>query len=81
MEQTQEPQIIYSSYTESQKKASKKWRENNLDHVKEHQKNYSKIYYENKKEQIRKKNLERYYKKKEQKIQNLQKIENVEIVV
>lgn len=64
-EQPQEVKVIYSSYTPAQKRANKKWREKNKEHFQKYQLDYSRNYYEQNKEKIRKRNLERYYEKKE----------------
>jgi hypothetical protein len=61
----EEVKIVYSSYTEAQKRANKKWREKNKERFQKYQLNYSRSYYEENKEKIRKRNLERYYEKKE----------------
>lgn len=61
----EEVKIVYSSYTEAQKRANKKWREKNKERFQKYQLKYSRSYYEENKEKIRKRNLERYYEKKE----------------
>ena len=65
MEQTPEVKVVYSSYTEAQKRANKKWREKNKERFQKYQLKYSRTYYEQNKEKIRVRNLERYYEKKE----------------
>jgi len=60
-----EVKIVYSSYTEAQARASKKWVNKNKKKVREYQLKYSRTYYEENKEKIRVRNLERYYEKKE----------------
>jgi len=57
--------IVYSSYTPAQKRASKKWIDKNKEKVQKYQLAYSRTYYEQNKEKIRVRNLERYYEKKE----------------
>tara|TARA_E500000318_G_scaffold106454_1_gene114473 strand:- start:3773 stop:3979 length:207 start_codon:yes stop_codon:yes gene_type:complete len=57
--------IKYSSYTESQKRAILKYKENNKDKWNEINRNSAKTYYEKNKEKVKAKALERYYKKKE----------------
>ena len=64
-EQPQEVKVIYSSYTPAQARANKKWREKNKENYQKYQLDYSRNYYEQNKEKIRKRNLERYYEKKE----------------
>tara|TARA_R100000951_G_scaffold83821_1_gene71563 strand:- start:791 stop:1051 length:261 start_codon:yes stop_codon:yes gene_type:complete len=56
---------VYSSYTEAQKRANKKWRAKNKEKFQKYQLTYSRTYYEQNKEKIRVRNLERYYEKKE----------------
>jgi hypothetical protein len=75
-------EIIYSSYTESQKKATLKYREKNKDKVNEQRK----IYYQQRKETDpdflnykRAKSREYYQRKKEAKLTNVENVELVEI--
>lgn len=68
MEEPQEEvKVIYSSYTPAQARANKKWAEKNKEKVQQYGRTYGKSYYERNKELVKKKNLERYYKKKEEK--------------
>ena len=53
------------AYTQAQKEATYKWRENNKEHFKELHKKEAKTYYEKHKEDKIKKVLERYYINKE----------------
>ncbi len=53
---------------ESQKRANKKWIENNREHFNELCKNNMKVYHERHKEVRQKKMIERYYWKKEQRV-------------
>lgn len=63
-----QPQKVYSSYTPSQAKANKKWADKNKEKLLEYGRRYGKTYYEQNKEKIKKKNLERYHKKKAEKL-------------
>jgi len=67
----------YSSYTPAQARANKKWRDKNKEWHRNYQLGYSKNYYEQNKETIRVKNLERYYRNKAMKLQA--KEENTEL--
>lgn len=74
VKEVKEVKIVYSSYTEAQARASKKWVNKNKEKVREYQLKYSHTYYEENKEKIRKRNLERYYEKKER----LAKVKEIE---
>ena len=69
MEQPPEAKVVYSSYTPAQARANKKWKEKNKDKYQQYQIGYSRNYYEQNKETIRAKNLERYHRKKAIKLQ------------
>ena len=56
--------------SESQKRANCRWRENNKEYFNELCRNNMRIYYEKNREEKAAKALERYYKKKLEKIQN-----------
>lgn len=61
--------------SESQKRANTKWRENNKEYFNELCRNNMKTYYEKNREEKIAKALERYYRKKLEKIEN-EKAEN-----
>ena len=67
--------IVKSSYTESQKRANKKWRENNIEKTRAYARKYAKNNYEKNKEKLKEKARINYYKKKQrlidEKIQTL----------
>lgn len=63
--------IIRSSYTEAQKRATKKWREKNKQAVLEKQREISKIWYEKNQDTHREKALERYHNNKKRKSDEL----------
>lgn len=64
------PIVIYSSYTESQKKANKKWRENNKEKVAELHRKYYKPVSELTPEEVemRRKRYRDYYEKNKDKL-------------
>jgi CRISPR/Cas system CSM-associated protein Csm5 (group 7 of RAMP superfamily) len=70
MDNLNQPVIIikYSSYTESQKRAIKKYKEKNKEKCDEMNRASAKKYYEKNKEKMKQKALERYYKKKQTKL-------------
>ena len=53
-----------TTYTESRKRALRKWRENNHEKVNEINKKASAVYYSKNKEKKQRENLERYHRKK-----------------
>ncbi len=66
----QEPKVIIvrSSYTEAQKRATKKWREKNKQIVLEKQREISKKWYEKNQDTHREKALQRYHDNKKRKL-------------
>ena len=69
--------IVKSSYTESQKRANIKWRENNIEKTRAYARKYAKNNYEKNKEKLKEKARLNYYKKKQRMIdEKIQTLKN-----
>jgi hypothetical protein len=73
----QDPKVIikYSSYTEAQKRAIKKYREKNKEKILEKQREISKKWYEKNQDTHREKALERYHNNKKRMSETTDEIE------